>query len=539
VLTQTSKVNMPDQDIKQLVRNSPAGMLAKELSYPENYEERDFDGEIVLIELNHFFAHHCGLPAIIRALRSEKKYRFIPYIPLVSWEAVHPTLELVQSFYECMGIEEEILKAAPSLEHFEKAKSVVSENLKYFQGEIWNLTDFEYDELPIGVHLVETLLQQFKSAEFDQNINTVAYSVGLIARYLWWKEWLLNNQAKYIIASHNCYEFVLPQLAATKIGVAGYVWHDNYIFNSINLLPLPAANDSWYEEAKRAWQNLGSNEKEEYLKKAQYELSQRTQGVRTGALRNDPRFISGNLDKSVGVNIKRRNKVVVIYCHAFSDAPCTLPKANFGYLCSPLVATRQLLEIMRGMPVDIYIKMHPNPFPQDEAALEKILTNYPEVNRITGNISPKELRDSGVDLFISGWGSICFEASYIGAPVLAYTTLLDLAKQGLIASFDINNSPDLAEKIDQLIDNPAQIEERFQSFLESYAVTNFGREADITCSRLIDLPREGDAGRYAPLAYKYWSDTIDKKRFELTAKAISIFISSRQTIFSQFHVRQM
>ncbi len=525
--------------MKQLVKNSPAGMLAKELSFPENYDDLDFDGEVVLIEVNHFFAHHCGLPAIIRALRSEKKYRFIPYIPLVSWEATHPTLEVVQGFYECMGIEEGILKATPSLEHLEKAKSVVIENLKYFQGEIWNLTDFEYDGLPLGVHLVETLLQQFQSAEFNQNINTVAYSVGLIARYLWWKEWLFNNKAKYIIASHNCYEFVLPQLAAKKIGVAAYVWHDNYFFNSIDLLPLPAANDSWYEEAKQAWQSLGSNEKEKYLKKAQYELSQRTEGVRTGALRNDPRFVSRDVNKGGSVNIKKRNKVAVIYCHAFSDAPCTLPKAKFGYLCSPLVATRQLLEMMRGVPADVYIKMHPNPFPQDDAALEKMLTDYPEVTRINGSISPKELRDSGVDLFISGWGSICFEASYIGAPVLAYTKLLDLAKQGLIASFDINDPPDLVQQIDQLTGKPDQTDGRFQSFLESYVVTNFGREVDVTCSRLANLPREGDAGRYSPYVYKYWSETIDKKRFELTVNAVSIFISRRQTMFSQFNVRQM
>jgi hypothetical protein len=87
---------MPDMNIKQLVQNSPEGMLTRGLSYPENYEDLDFDGEIVLIELNHFFAHHCGLPAIIRGLRSEKKYRFIPYIPLVSWEAAHTPLEVVR-----------------------------------------------------------------------------------------------------------------------------------------------------------------------------------------------------------------------------------------------------------------------------------------------------------------------------------------------------------------------------------------------------------------------------------------------------------
>ena len=84
--------------------------------------------------------------------------------------------------------------------------------------------------MPLGVHLAETLLQQFKAAEFEQNIDTVSYAVGLIARYLWWKDYLSSNPVKYIIASHACYEFALPQLAGMKIGVDCYFWHDNYLF---------------------------------------------------------------------------------------------------------------------------------------------------------------------------------------------------------------------------------------------------------------------------------------------------------------------
>jgi hypothetical protein len=533
VLIQTSKVNMPDADMKQLIKNLPAGILAKELSYPKNYDDLDVDGEVVLIELNHFFAHHCGLPAIIRALRSEKKYRFVPYIPLVSWEATHPTLEIVQGFYECMGIEEEILKATPSQEHFEKAKSVVIENLKYFQGEIWNLTDFEYDGIPMGVHLVETLLQQFKSAEFNQNINTTAYSVGLLARYLWWREWLPDNKVKYIIASHLCYEFAFPQLAGMARGIESYVWSQNTVYRGASFLPLPLGNDTWVEESLEQLMGLSSVAKSRYLELAHSDLKRRSEGERVGSLLNDPRF-SKKAAKINSENFSFKTNGLpnlILYCHAFSDAPCTLPKATAGFLCSPLVTTRRILELCKSLQVNLYVKTHPSPFLQDDNALEAMLAQFENVVRVPSHLTPLEMKTLGADLVITGWGSIAYEAPYIGIPVIAYADVYPARGLGFIPVFDPKETNQLQVAIDRAM--LTELESHKDAIAELYTAINIGGTINLTSSKLEELPREGDAGLYSLHAYKYWSETFEIEHHMTLVEAIVEFFARKKRLLSR------
>ncbi len=521
--------------MKYVLKDSPAGKLAKQLSYPENQDDSGSNEGVVLVELNHFFAHHCGLPAVIRALRSEKKYRFVPYIPLVGWEIDHPTLEIVQAFYECMGIEEKIVKATPSVEHIEKAKLVVIDQITLFQGKIWNLTDLEYDGLPIGVHLVETLLQQFQSAEFHQNIDTVAYSVGLIARYLWWKDWLVNEQVKYIVASHVCYEFVLPQLAGLTKGVASYVWHDNFLFYSNDMLPLPLISHAWNVSARKLWQSLDLSDQKRLVTHARQELTQRTLGQRVGLLKNDPRFIKADHQTARDEFQKSQKKRVIVYLHAFSDAPCTLPKASHGSLCSPLVATRKLLKLLGTTDLEVFIKTHPKPFEQDELAINKLLAENPSVTRLPSHLSPMDIKNLGADLIISGWGSICLEASFIGIKVIAYSNFSEFLQSGEIKIINLDDEKNSLLEIKKAL-GLGSSNVSIDDLVEKYAILNYCSQADLTCANTAILDREGVSGRYSPYAYRYWVENIDRGSFTAIARSLSNYFTDRGSIFSQITV---
>ena len=353
-------------ELAEIMKASGAADLACRLSNPAEEGDEHLSDEIVLVELNHFFSHHCALPAILRALRQRKGYRFVPYIPLLAWDETNSAIKFVQTFYECMGISRDAIKANPSYEHYQNAKELVLSQFNFFQGSIWNLTDFKFDGIPFGVHLAETLLQQFQAAEFEQNIDTVAYAVGLISRYFWWKDYLAENPVKYIIASHLCYEFAIPQLAGLSNGIDSYVWNDSYLYRSNDFLPLPMTSENWTKDIKCAWETLSEIQKASYLDLAQTELSARVEGIRVGALRIDPRFVRSSQNSEPDLTIKKtRVPNVILYCHAFSDAPCTLPKAEFRNLCSPAVSTRKIFEFCKNLPVNLFVKTHPSNFSQD------------------------------------------------------------------------------------------------------------------------------------------------------------------------------
>jgi hypothetical protein len=489
---------------------------------------------IVLVELNHFFSHHCALPAILTSLRSLGDFKFIPYIPLVSWEENHPTLDLVMSFYQTIGIGNCIVKATPDQTHFEQAKAVVLSQFECFQGEIWNLSDFSFDSLPLGVHMVESLLQQTGHAEFIQDISTVAWAVGFISRYLWWRQYLTENAVKYVVASHLCYEFALPQLAGMRVGVLSYVWHDNYFLSGNSHLPLPLVYDGWINEMAGAWDQLEEEAKSRQRKISKSELALRSAGQRVGTLLTDPRFVQGAInERGKGFFNETGVPQIVFYCHAFSDSPCVLPKQHFSSLCSPLLSTKKVLELFRELPVKLYVKTHPAPFPQDDAALDQLLQQHPEVTRFPNHTTPSDLFHLGIDAIVTGYGSICFEAAFLGIPVLAYSDFYCAPRLDWVESFDLDNPESLTPALNRCLAKRDFLPPE-KGLLDAYTIINRSVIVDLTCSSVSSLPREGPEGRYSPYAYFEWSKSFDIVRFRKLVIELTKFISSRRATFSQF-----
>lgn len=520
--------------------SSPSGQikaLASSLVEAPAPPDRSLSGGLILVELNHFFSHHCALPALFRAFREAGPSRFVAYVPLMAWDSGHPTLRYIQGFYESLNVEFPSVKASPSAQHFGIAKQIAVDNLEKFQGSVWNLTDLDFDGFPIGVHLVESILQQFLVPEIEQDLNTTTYAIGLLSRYLWWKDYLATNEVRAVIASHPCYEFALPQLAAMKLGIDSFAWHDNFFYRSAAFLPLPLGNENWMRSLESAWEKTEVAERRMHILNAKDELIRRSFGERVGMLRHDARFQRGGAVVGDVPLMKREGRpAVVIYCHAFSDSPCTLPKGKFGYSCSPLVSTRRLFELLRDEPVDVYVKTHPQPFPQDDQALNNMLLSYPFIKRLPSGLTPQDLKELRVDVIVSGWGSVCYEASFIGLPVIAYTSYSSLSSLGILAICDLNDEGSFHKALvaSLLLGIKPESSDRIA---EIYAISNYGGTLDLTCSKVEELPREGGQGRYSPYAYKHWAKTLDIEKFKRTVAALVGFLGSDEHVFSRFSVK--
>jgi hypothetical protein len=228
---------------------------------------------------------------------------------------------------------------------------------------------------------------------------------------------------------------------------------------------------------------------------------------------------------------------IVLYCHAFSDAPCTLPRSKFHNLCSPLVSTRKIFELCRELPVNLYVKTHPSTFSQDEASLNALLDEYPEISRLPSELAPFDLHELGIDVIITGWGNICFEAGFLGIPTIAYTPFYQVAELGLVPTFDIEDRGSFARVLRSALSGIERNEFQKVRISEGYAMVNLGGFVDLTASGVTSLPREGPEGRYALFAYKHWADTFIEKDFICLVESLGEYLEQRLGVFSRFLVR--
>lgn len=285
---------------------------------------------------------------------------------------------------------------------------------------------------------------------------------------------------------------------------------------------------------------LPSNEKAKYIDVAKFELEQRSAGAKVGSLISDPRFTAkvGGAIQTPQLLKEKKSPNIVVYCHAFSDAPCTLPSETFKSLTSPLVSTRRILSLLQNVNAQVFVKTHPKPFPQDEIAINDLLSEFPAVSRLESSLTPVDLHLAGIDLVITGWGSVCFEASYIGLPVVAYSSFSYLSQLGILPIIDIDHPDSFFVAITNALNSPTQHFD-LSKIAEAYVIATDCLNYDLTSSDLAILGREGVNGRYSPYAYQFWTSTLNREKFDETNNALRYFFERRETVFSSVFVESL
>jgi hypothetical protein len=494
--------------------------------------------KVVLVEINHFFANHCALPAILKSISTSESAPIVarPFLPLEKWSSEHSTLKFVGKFYESIGIVGPILKATPTHVEIHEAKSIVLENIRLFSGDLVNLSDLSIDGLPIGVHLVETILQTSQAASLEQNDATLLYAIKLIAIYLWWKSYIKSHNIVFVLSSHLCYEFAIPQLAAISCGVSSLAWSWRFLWKSNLLLPLPLI--AWHKTTESVlsdWHKLPESDKVSFLKLAEQELFSRAEGKVVGVLEDDPRVVSRNLrqhDDLVSQLSKSARLKVVFFVHAFSDAPCVFPTSSYQELTNPLLQTEQIFENIANSEIDLYIKTHPLTFSQDEQALQALLAKYPNVKRLPSDMTLSDIKASGFRLVITGYGSVTPEAAFLSLSVINYASFSHYRLFSNICK--VSKISELKKDIFECLERDYNSRAREEAKL-AHLMCSVGDFLDLTSSQQLLLNHDD---RFLPAAYDHWYSNFDVKNFSELTSYICEFINDRNAVVaSEFGFR--
>jgi hypothetical protein len=144
-------------------------------------------------------------------------------------------------------------------------------------------------------------------------------------------------------------------------------------------------------------------------------------------------FVNGMAGDSVTQIIVNKSRVkVLIAAHCFSDSPHT----NGLHLFPDFVEWLNWLgEFSLSTDYEWYVKQHPAFFPSDYGVLEDFCRRYPNIKLVEHTYSNVELVKQGINVVLTVYGTIAFEAASLGCLVI------NASSASPHANFDFSISP--------------------------------------------------------------------------------------------------
>ena len=127
-------------------------------------------------------------------------------------------------------------------------------------------------------------------------------------------------------------------------------------------------------------------------------------------------FVSGLHGIETGKIIRNESPIrILIAAHCFSDSP----HANGDHIFPDFIEWLNFLaDYARLSNYEWYVKAHPAFFPSDIEKFREYCANNPHITPIDSNYSNSELVQQGINVVLTVYGTIAFEAAYLGALVV-------------------------------------------------------------------------------------------------------------------------
>jgi hypothetical protein len=198
-----------------------------------------------------------------------------------------------------------------------------------------------------------------------------------------------------------------------------------------------------------------------------------------------------------------------------------------------LQTLHSLFLLTRDIDIHLFVKGHPQPFPRDQVELTNVVGMYPHVRLLPSELSLLQLKELGVDLLITGWGTCAVEGAYLGIPVIAYTRFSSATEFGLLK---VVPTPD---RLSEFLQDRASwaLCGNKDLAIDAYAATDVMRSVDWCGIDFERLESElGKSGGYQSSFYKYWDDHSTVERETSLRLRIQRYLDSKSQWLTLLHM---
>ena len=489
---------------------------------------------IHLCEINHFYCKHPGAIAFSKELQRRFPGELVTYQPYAEWDLPTKLPPVIAQFVK-NGFTS-LISPSPSKENVETAKKWISDHanaVSEFSISKPN-KDLVFLGIPLGYLLTELLPQYYDSFSLNRDQIEAGF-IQALSRIAFWTELFERFDVLSVIFTHAVYDFGFPVLVARVRGIPAYSVNENHVYR-FDFHPSSLLEDNRFIPHEILFNTLPNDFRSAIRQEATLQLNQRLfQNLPTGLARTDPRStreatISSDYLDSLFSDPSRPK--VVFLTHALSDAPYSSASIDPGF-ATPLHTLHTLFELTQDLEIDFFVKDHPNPFPRDRLELLNVTRAYSHVKLLPSEVTLPQLKELGVALIITGWGTCTMEASYLGVPVVAYTSF------SVASSFCLEHVMPSPRQLRAFLQDPSQwtLNASKDKAVDAYATTDVMRTLDWCGINFDRLESElGRAGGYLLNFYDYWDRHRSIERELAINMRIQRYLDSRSQWLTLLHL---
>lgn len=267
----------------------------------------------------------------------------------------------------------------------------------------------------VGDLIYDGYLRKYNYATIDiKNKNFKYYLLNFVQIFDYWHNFIRSNPVKAIIVSDTAYEMGIFSKIAFHLNIPVFV------SNPLRILRLSKQNPNLFEMKyyKRDFNKYKEREKKYITKIGKKYVKKRFLGEKTieHVVSNLPKINlftkSENVQKKILSNLNKTK--CLIAAHHFSDAPNAWGRLLFSDFFDWLEFVGKG---SKNLGYEFYLRFHPLDESSNRKFADYFVKKY-NFKLIPSHISHTQLIKEGIDLVLTGFGTIGFEYAYHKIPVI-------------------------------------------------------------------------------------------------------------------------
>ena len=295
-----------------------------------------------------------------------------------------------------------------------------------------DIFDIQILGISVGDLIYDSYLREYMLPTIDiKNKKLLSHFFKFYSLFFFWKNYFENYTVKAVIIHDASYEYGIISRIASSKNIPTYVGAETRLHkldkNHINIFEM--------QEYRKQFNLFSDEEKITRREKAKYLVNLKFSGRKTieNKVSNLPETkLFGDIVFKDKV-IKNKSKTnCLIAAHHFSDAPNAWGRLLFDDFYDWIDF---LGKLSQDLDYDWYIKFHPMDQKDNLETIKHFMKKYKKFSIIDAEISHKQLISEGINLVLTGFGTIGFEYAYYDIPVI------NASLNNPHISFDFNHHP--------------------------------------------------------------------------------------------------
>lgn len=490
------------------------------------------DSSITLVELQSNKSAQIAQSIFLQALQAKNVVAYSPYFTTsnlrifiyrnLAKTRIFSKDALPFSIYRAMGaskiifVRKAILGRSDRVELLEKFRCSTREEILQFEFLGVRVGDLFYDwYLRVAGEATINLNDRVCQRMFLEFLSGVAY----------WNNFFQNTNVSGLLITHSVYEQGVPARFAMTRDIPVYLVTSDRCFRLNEKDYLSDLEFKYYVPGVEEFNGYKID-----LSAA----SKRLEELFSGRIGVDiaHSFVSGLHGIETDKIIRNESPVrVLIAAHCFSDSP----HANGDHIFSDFIEWLNFLGVYSKLShYEWYVKAHPAFFPSDIEIFREYCENNPHIIPIGSNYSNSELVQQGINVVLTVYGTIAFEAAYLGALVV------DASVNTPHMNYDFTLKPaNLSEYIsalDNLENSLKEFKPNRNDILHFYDIHHLRKSEHWLFgdfyNEMVDFMGDYSSQYTDSRIYAFWMDLAGKTpHVEKVLTQISEFIADKRYVF--------